>query len=89
MPAVEEQAGMVPAEAAPLVAAASASVTEAAMMGGGEVAPATMSKDQAYRARKRELLGSPGYKEDQANARRIRRHAKEGPSRPYTYKGTK
>ena len=42
---------------------------------------------QAYCAKKRDLLGSPAFKEKQAKARRIRyANQKDGPCRPYVYK---
>ena len=89
MAAGAEPGGMEPTAVAPQVvpAAASAPATDTMTGGDADVEPAPRSRHQAYRAKKRELLGSPAFKEKQAKARRTRyANQKDGPCRPYVYK---
>jgi len=89
MAAGAEPGGMEPTAVAPQVvpAAASAPATDTMTGGDADVEPAPRSRHQAYRAKKRELLRSPAFKEKQAKARRTRyANQKDGPCRPYVYK---
>ena len=91
MAAGAEPVGMEPTAVAPQVVPAAASAPATDTMTGGDgdadVELAPRSRHQAYRAKKRELLGSPAFKEKQAKARRTRyANQKDGPCRPYVYK---